>query len=189
MAELRFLAGDRYIGCSKPACLCCLLYFKAHSAEPADPRSHLKIWPNWGPPYLAGEAKDPKFMEQRIVLTKMLVAIRNEAIEQIRRKGPPPAWQNDSTSAFTRRLAQDAPDKLQGHFERLKDRDLSDLDSSESNTDESGLLKRADSSSDVRSEASVADMDVSDTDSFSDQVSKAEENDGEESDTEGGAKL
>ncbi|KAK6836263.1 hypothetical protein PG995_005800 [Apiospora arundinis] len=84
----------------------------------------------------------------------MLVAIRKEAIEQIRRKGSPPVWQNDSTFAFIRRLAQDAPDKPQKHFERLsvgkytnlsllrnllgflttdaKNRDLSDLDSSES---------------------------------------------------------
>ncbi|KAK6858647.1 hypothetical protein PG995_005211 [Apiospora arundinis] len=42
-AKLQFLVGNRYIGCSKPACLCCLLYFKTHPDEPADPRSHLKI--------------------------------------------------------------------------------------------------------------------------------------------------
>lgn len=48
--QLDFVEGDRYIGCSKPACVLCRLYLEAHPIQVSTPRCHGNLWPQWSPP-------------------------------------------------------------------------------------------------------------------------------------------
>ena len=49
---LEFIAGDRYIGCSKPSCYCCDLYLRSHPARILPRRCHGNIWVKWTVPEL-----------------------------------------------------------------------------------------------------------------------------------------
>jgi hypothetical protein len=95
-----FAEDDRYIGCSKPACFCCHLYISNHPLG-FEPRTHRKIYLNWGLPELQGGAKDPNFKFQRDMLNKMLETIRKEALSQITRKALGPRWHPDSETGIT----------------------------------------------------------------------------------------
>ncbi|KAK8007926.1 dim2-associated protein 1- variant 1 [Apiospora arundinis] len=99
--RLRFLGGNRIVGSSKPACLCCYLYFKAHPAKPVELRSHLKIWSKWGPQVLTGGTKDDRFSEQRKIMVTMMKSLSYEVLDQIRQKGMAPQWHADSTTGIT----------------------------------------------------------------------------------------
>lgn len=50
--RLRFIMDDRYIGCSKPACVLCRLYLEEHPLQVASPPCHGNLWPQWSPPLL-----------------------------------------------------------------------------------------------------------------------------------------
>ncbi len=78
--------NDPYIGCTKPACFCCKLYFRHHPARPVERESHLKVWLNWSPPQLAG-GQDPAYSHQRDIINSMIADIREDAIAQILSKG------------------------------------------------------------------------------------------------------
>lgn len=78
--------GDRYIGCSKPACFCCHLYFRHHPLRPVVPDCHNKVYLKWGPPVLAGGKSDPGYIEHRDVLNRFISDVRKDAIDQIREK-------------------------------------------------------------------------------------------------------
>ncbi|KAM3422067.1 hypothetical protein BST61_g2443 [Cercospora zeina] len=47
---LRFADDDRYIGCSKPSCYCCSLYFDAHPGEFVQRPCHGNAYVRWSPP-------------------------------------------------------------------------------------------------------------------------------------------
>ncbi|KAK8043448.1 hypothetical protein PG993_005878 [Apiospora rasikravindrae] len=168
--RLRFLGGNRIIGCSKPACLCCYLYFKAHPAKPVELRSHLKIWPRWGPPVLPGGAEDDRFREQRRILVDMMKFLGEEVLDQIRQKGTAPQWHADSTTGITPSVPFDTHSRagigyLESHLAKLTLDGDYDPESSETEADNSGLLSET---------GSLLGGDGDGADS------------GEESDTEGG---
>lgn len=50
--RLDFVAGDRYIGCSKLSCYCCDLYLRSHPAGVRPRRSHGNVWIRWAAPKL-----------------------------------------------------------------------------------------------------------------------------------------
>lgn len=76
--------NDRYIACSKPACLCCELYFKHHPARMVVPESHRKVWVNWGPPSVERFIKnDPESVRQRDTVNRITQEIRSNVIAQI----------------------------------------------------------------------------------------------------------
>lgn len=99
--NINFVDDDRYIGCSKPACYCCHLYFQHHQARPVVPESHQNIYPNWGVPALPSGAEDPGYKEQRNLMNKMLQTIKQDALSQIRRKAGPLRWHADSRTGIT----------------------------------------------------------------------------------------
>ncbi|OAP60879.1 hypothetical protein AYL99_05881 [Fonsecaea erecta] len=53
--RLDFIAGDRYIGCSKPSCYCCDLYLRKHPAGVQPRPSHGNVWIRWATPQLCAE--------------------------------------------------------------------------------------------------------------------------------------
>ena len=100
--RLQYLKGDRFIGCSKPACYCCMLYFKYHPARVANAPSHQKIWTNWGPPLVQNFQKgDKASTEQRDVLNKMIAYVREELFDQLLRRTEPAPWHPDSVTAIS----------------------------------------------------------------------------------------
>ncbi|KAM0434153.1 hypothetical protein ACHAPT_004098 [Fusarium lateritium] len=64
-----FVDNDRYIACSKLACLVCKLYFRHHPGRFVEPDSHQKVYINWRPILLHEEEKDPLFPEQKRTLS------------------------------------------------------------------------------------------------------------------------
>lgn len=101
MGSLGFVDGDSYITCSKPACFCCLLYFRAHPGHFVEPTSHQKIYLNWRPPDLDTQNAVIGEHHQRNILNTMTQAIRKEAFKQINEKTPPRAWHPDSLTGIT----------------------------------------------------------------------------------------
>lgn len=106
--KLPFAGNDRYIACSKPACLCCKMYFKYHPARMVKPESHNKVWSNWGPPLVEQYSKnDPESRQQRDILNKMTENIRSKAIAQILGHAPPARWHSDSRTGITENQRSD----------------------------------------------------------------------------------
>lgn len=101
MHKLSFADGDRYIGCSKPACLCCNLYIRYHPARCVEPESHQKVYPNWAPPDLPGRQQDPCFVQQRDVLMKITHQLRDFVIEQISERRMHRVHRADSLTGIT----------------------------------------------------------------------------------------
>lgn len=106
--KLSFVANDRYIACSKPACLCCKMYFKYHPARMVKPESNNKIWINWGPPLVKQYSKDdPESRQQLDILNKMTENIRSKAIAQILGQASPARWHPDSRTGTTENQRSD----------------------------------------------------------------------------------
>ncbi|KAI8959090.1 hypothetical protein F5Y11DRAFT_334117 [Daldinia sp. FL1419] len=99
--QLRYVDNDRYIGCSKPACYCCYLYFSHHNSMPVKPESHQKIYLNWGLPALPNGSDDPGYIPQRDLMNKMLETIRKDALAQIIRQAGPLTSHPDSLTGIT----------------------------------------------------------------------------------------
>ncbi|KAF2257427.1 hypothetical protein BU26DRAFT_383799, partial [Trematosphaeria pertusa] len=98
--KFSFAAGDPYIACSKPACFCCLLYFRNHPGHFVEPTSHRKIYLNWRPPDPNSEDGIISQRRQRDILNAMTQDIRKEALRQIDEKAAPKAWHPDSITGI-----------------------------------------------------------------------------------------
>ncbi|KAK8058102.1 hypothetical protein PG994_008550 [Apiospora phragmitis] len=113
LRPLQFAFNDRFIACSKPACYCCSLYFKAHPSDPEEPRSHQKIWPSWGPPLVPngpdGHRDGVKYKHQLHILNKMIESIRKEALNQIEKRVTYMGHHPDSTTGITPSILSDRP--------------------------------------------------------------------------------
>lgn len=100
--RLVFARGDRFIACSKPACLCCEMYFKYHPARVSVPESHRKIWINWGPPLIRNYSKtNPAANEQRDILNQIIREISGLITSQVLGQGPASHWHPDSKTGIS----------------------------------------------------------------------------------------
>lgn len=97
-----FVGNDRYIACSKPACLCCEMYFKYQPARMVVPESHRKVWAKWGPPLVKEFTNNhPESVRQRQILNKMTEELRRHAIAQALGQSPSGRWHPDSLTEIT----------------------------------------------------------------------------------------
>ncbi|EAA62201.1 hypothetical protein AN5251.2 [Aspergillus nidulans FGSC A4] len=100
--RLSFLDGDRYIACSKPACLCCQLYFKHHPARMVVPASHQNVYTSWSPPLLPRFAKGDKDTQlQKQVLSYMAQDMREQIIQQVLQRSRSMIRHPDSRTSLT----------------------------------------------------------------------------------------
>ncbi|KEF61551.1 uncharacterized protein A1O9_03118 [Exophiala aquamarina CBS 119918] len=103
-ATLEHWDNDRFIGCSKPACYCCSLYFQEHPADVEPPSTHQRIYLNWLPPTNLPGVEDPSSrlatLEKKM-LNAMVQRIRIRTIEQIRSQTGRRQKQYDSTTGET----------------------------------------------------------------------------------------
>ncbi|GAB7351725.1 hypothetical protein MBLNU459_g2312t1 [Dothideomycetes sp. NU459] len=96
--EWRFVADDKFIGCSKPACYCCALYINHHPGQFEMPSSHEKIYLNWRTP--EETARTAPQHHQRI-LNLIIADIRKDALSQINKQDIRRHWYTDSTTGIT----------------------------------------------------------------------------------------
>ncbi|KAI0135714.1 hypothetical protein F4814DRAFT_444527 [Daldinia grandis] len=153
--QLCYVGNDRYIGCSKPACYCCHLYFRHHKARPVEPESHQKIYLNWGVPALPEGSKSPGYNMQRDLMNKMLETIREDALAQIIRQAMPSKWHPDSLTGITISTRALPAEKV-----RLGENPLEGwLTSSSYNTTMSGAIPVTDTPSCIAEESSGSSLD------------------------------
>jgi hypothetical protein len=99
--KMDFVEGDSYVACSKPACFCCLLYFRHHPGHIVTPVSHNKIYLNWRPPDFCTSTGILGPNHLRDILNHMNQEIRKEALRQIHGQIAPKAWHPDSITGIT----------------------------------------------------------------------------------------
>ncbi|KAF0644504.1 hypothetical protein FPSE5266_00887 [Fusarium pseudograminearum] len=103
--QRKFVGSDRYIACSKLACLCCKFYFRHHPGTFVEPESHQKPYLNWRPVELPGGKENMHWLDQRRVLA-MLSSELGSAVEmQIVSQQQPNPWQPDSVTNITSSMA------------------------------------------------------------------------------------
>lgn len=123
--RLAFEDSDPFIGCSKPACYCCSLYFRHHPQGPVAPSSHQTIHKNWRPPDFM-----PDQTRQRDILNKMVQDIREEVFKQLELKQPRYPWHPDSVTGIT------GTDAYSGILDQLEDSSRSSVSSEDLGTPE-----------------------------------------------------
>ncbi|RYO03997.1 hypothetical protein AA0121_g12909 [Alternaria tenuissima] len=99
--DIHFAYDDPYVACGKPACYCCLLYFRHHPKQVVEPVSHNKIYLNWRPPDLSAPVGSLSANHQRDILNAMNKEIRKEALQQLHGKTARTAWHPDSLTGVT----------------------------------------------------------------------------------------
>ncbi|KAM0348023.1 hypothetical protein ACHAPU_004526 [Fusarium lateritium] len=97
----RFVGHDRYIACSKLACLCCRFYFRHHPGQFLEPASHQKTYLNWRPVGLSGGRENEHWEHQRYVLANISADLRRAVVENITTQQQPSPWQPDSLTNIT----------------------------------------------------------------------------------------
>jgi hypothetical protein len=97
-----FVDGDKYIGCSKPACYCCYHYICAHPGNFARPASHNKTYLNWRPPDVVDVDEDGSAAtRQRDIMNDVIKIVRRDVLAQIESKRGRGRPHPDSTTGIT----------------------------------------------------------------------------------------
>jgi hypothetical protein len=99
--KLEFVDGDRYIGCSKPACFCCYHYIRAHPGRFVTPACHNNNWINWRPPDIEDSNDTASIKLREDILNEMVKKIRIEVLDQIREQRGPRSRQPDSNTEIS----------------------------------------------------------------------------------------
>ncbi|CAG7924831.1 unnamed protein product [Penicillium olsonii] len=103
-----FADADRFVACSKPACLCCELYFQYHPARVMIFSSHQKIWTKWSPPNVERfDRKCPAATQQRDIVNRMTENLREQVLTHVFQNATSKQWHPDSITNITdtRRLS------------------------------------------------------------------------------------
>ncbi|KAF6831253.1 hypothetical protein CMUS01_07412 [Colletotrichum musicola] len=125
--ERRYAGGDRFVSCSKFACVCCDLYFRYHPAGVVLLDSHKKAYPNWGVMMLPEGAKSPKWLDQRKLINDVLVDLKSMVLDQIKEKSVSSLHQQNSISQITPSLVDgDYSDSGTDPFGDINESDSSD---------------------------------------------------------------
>ncbi|KAJ5115577.1 hypothetical protein N7448_011427 [Penicillium atrosanguineum] len=97
-----FVEDDRFIACSKPACLCCEMYLKYHPARVMMYSSHRKIWTKWSPPHVQQfDNENPAARQQKDILNKMTQDLREQVVTHVLQRLPSIRWHPDSITNIT----------------------------------------------------------------------------------------
>jgi hypothetical protein len=102
-----FLAqGEKYIGCSKPACYLCHMYITQHPSRYTIPPSHNKIYVGWRPPDVyVGESGVSRLLQvQERILLLMIDLVRNDLSSEIKSRNMRLPFHTDSTTGITTTL-------------------------------------------------------------------------------------
>lgn len=106
--DFEFVSGDKFIGCSKPACYCCYQYVQAHPGTWVPPACHNNHWLNWKPPDIFDRNRQDEIKLRERILNDMNKKIRNEVCQQIHERRAPARWQPDSHTEISTRASEHA---------------------------------------------------------------------------------
>ena len=98
--QLTFVENDKYIGCSKPSCYCCNLYFQNHQGGFAQRPSHGNVWTNWQLP--THEDAERQTLDASIS-SAMVSRFREDLKTRLGSATPKQARVLDSTTGLTHR--------------------------------------------------------------------------------------
>ena len=106
--EYEFVDGDKYVGCSKPACHGCYQYILAMLGNFALPQlaTHNNIYLTWRPPDVPISRGECSAKRRAKTMNTMNEYVRTDMIQQIRSRKPR-SIVFDSASGFTSLLVQD----------------------------------------------------------------------------------
>jgi hypothetical protein len=100
-SDFDFVAGDKYIACSKPACYCCYHYIREHPGRFVPPACHNNSWLNWRPPDIYDPTQANLIKVREDVLNEMTKKIRRDVFAQIAERRGPGKWRPDSLTEIT----------------------------------------------------------------------------------------
>ncbi|OCK75300.1 hypothetical protein K432DRAFT_308849 [Lepidopterella palustris CBS 459.81] len=113
--QFEFVHGEKYVGCSKPACYLCYEYISALGSGISLPASSNKIYLAWRPPNfdfgMEGPFREAAEKEMEGVLNRMTERIRGHVEEQMNGKMGRRHIHPDSTTGVST-----APDKQEKEF-------------------------------------------------------------------------
>jgi hypothetical protein len=98
--------GEKYIGCSKPACYLCHMYITQHPSHYAIPASHNKIYVGWRPPdvYIQEPGAFGLLQVQERILLRMIDLVRKDLFSEIKSHNMRLPYHTDSTTGITTTL-------------------------------------------------------------------------------------
>jgi hypothetical protein len=98
--------GEKYIGCSKPACYLCHMYITQHPSRYTIPASHNKVYVAWRPPdvYVRESGASGLLQVQERILLRMIELVRNDLDSEIKSRNMRLPFHTDSTTGITTTL-------------------------------------------------------------------------------------
>ncbi|KAK1638028.1 hypothetical protein BDP81DRAFT_392652 [Colletotrichum phormii] len=78
-----YVSSDRYIACSKPACVGCESYARHHPARVTLLDAHQKVYPNWGIVSLEGGKQNPGWISQRKIINDVIGDLKPMVIDHL----------------------------------------------------------------------------------------------------------
>lgn len=98
--------GEKYIGCSKPACYLCHMYITQHLSRYTIPASHNKVYVGWRPPdvYVREPSASTLLRVQERILLRMIDLVREDLDSEIKSRNMRLPYHTDSTTGITTTL-------------------------------------------------------------------------------------
>ncbi|OHF02101.1 hypothetical protein CORC01_02680 [Colletotrichum orchidophilum] len=79
----RYVSNDRYIACSKPACIGCESYVRHHPARATLLDNHQNVYANWGVVSLLGGTGNDGWKNQRKIINNVIGDLKAMVVEQL----------------------------------------------------------------------------------------------------------
>ncbi|KAK2007307.1 hypothetical protein LZ32DRAFT_667427 [Colletotrichum eremochloae] len=92
----RFFNGWMFIGSSKPLCRLCQYYFQEHHSGVGHRKSHQNLYPSWRVPDVLLSQGAEGEEKRQIMINRMMVRIRRDAFDLIRKRAHPMYRNHDS---------------------------------------------------------------------------------------------
>lgn len=102
---LEFAHGDPYVGCSKPSCYCCRVYFESQPTAPRVGRAHNNVWIKWRLPRLKASHSGKNDRARMLTVRRMMNTIHKDLVATLVHNGLPTAAMFDSTTGLSTSVA------------------------------------------------------------------------------------
>ncbi|KXH52867.1 hypothetical protein CSAL01_12221 [Colletotrichum salicis] len=104
----RYASNDRYIACSKPACVGCESYARHHPARVTLLDAHQKVYPNWGIVSLVGGKQNPGWISQRKIINDVIGDLKPMVIDHLGELHAATLQRPDSLTEITASLVDES---------------------------------------------------------------------------------
>ncbi|KAK7435078.1 hypothetical protein Landi51_13192 [Colletotrichum acutatum] len=104
----RYVSNDRYIACSKPACVGCESYARHHPARVTLLDAHQKVYLNWGIASLVGGKQNPGWINQRKIINDVIGDLKAMVIDRLGELHATMVQRPDSLTEITASLVDES---------------------------------------------------------------------------------